>query len=128
MVPNLFGSLAYSSVALDAFLSLSLSKAESHGRLSARQREILSLTVAQESECRYCLTAHTALAKSAGVSEAEAMREHTADNEDPFERASLVCGEHRPSAWSCFGQGLRERERPELMTADDGGRCQCRRE
>jgi uncharacterized peroxidase-related enzyme len=85
IVPNLFATLAHSSVALDGFLSLS--KALSQGRLSARQREIVSLTVAQENECRYCLAAHTALAKAAGVTEAEALKARAADSEDPFERA-----------------------------------------
>jgi uncharacterized peroxidase-related enzyme len=85
MVPNLFATIAHSSVALDGYLSLS--KVLSHGRLSARQREILALTVAQENECRYCLSAHTALAKAAGVSEAEALKARGGEGDDPFERA-----------------------------------------
>ena len=85
MVPNLFATLAHSSAALDGYMSLS--KVLSRGRLSARQREILALTVAQENECRYCLSAHTALAKAAGVSEAEALKARGGEGEDPFERA-----------------------------------------
>ena len=85
MVPNLFATLAHSRAALDGYLSLS--KTLSHGRLSARQREIVALTVAQENECRYCLSAHTALAKAAGVSEAETLKARGGDGEDPFERA-----------------------------------------
>jgi uncharacterized peroxidase-related enzyme len=64
-----------------------LSKVLSRGRLSARQREIVALAVAQENECRYCLSAHTALAKAAGVSEAEVLKARGGDGEDPFERA-----------------------------------------
>ena len=85
MVPNLFATLARSSAALDGYVSLS--KVLSRGRLSARQREILALTVAQENECRYCLSAHTALAKATGVSEAEALKARAGDGDDPFERA-----------------------------------------
>ena len=85
MVPNLFATLAHSSAALDGYMSLS--SVLSRGRLSARQREILALTVAQENECRYCHSAHTALAKAAGVSEAEALKARGGDGEDPFERA-----------------------------------------
>jgi AhpD family alkylhydroperoxidase len=48
---------------------------------------IVALTVAQENECRYCLSAHTALAKAAGVSEAEALKVRGGDGEEPFERA-----------------------------------------
>jgi uncharacterized peroxidase-related enzyme len=85
MVPNLFATLANSSAALDGYLSLS--RVLSHGRLSAREREILALTVAQENECRYCLSAHTALAKAAGVSEAEALKARGGNGENLLERA-----------------------------------------
>ncbi len=85
MVPNLFATLAHSPAALDGYLSLS--KVLSRARLSARQREILALAVAQENECRYCLSAHTALAKAAGVSDAETLKARGGDGEDPFERA-----------------------------------------
>jgi uncharacterized peroxidase-related enzyme len=84
-VPNLFATLALAPVALDGFLLLS--KTLSRGRLSARQREILALAVGQENECQYCLSAHTALAKAGGVSEADALKARGGDGEDSFERA-----------------------------------------
>ena len=85
MVPNLFATLAHAPVALDGFLSLS--KTLSRGRLSARQREILALAIGQENGCQYCLSAHAASAKAAGVSEADALKARGGDGEDPFERA-----------------------------------------
>jgi uncharacterized peroxidase-related enzyme len=85
MVPNLFATLAHAPVALDGYLALS--KTLSHGRLSARQREILALAVGQENECQYCLSAHTALAKAAGVSEADALKARAGDSENSFEHA-----------------------------------------
>jgi uncharacterized peroxidase-related enzyme len=85
MVPNLFATLAHAPVALDGFLSLS--KTLSRGRLSARQREILALAVGQENECQYCLSAHTASAKTVGLSEAETVKARGGDGEDSFERA-----------------------------------------
>ena len=85
MVPNLFATLAHAPVALDGYLSLS--KTLSHGRLSARQREMLALAVGQENECQYCLSAHTAMAKAAGVSEADAVKARGGYGEDPLERA-----------------------------------------
>jgi uncharacterized peroxidase-related enzyme len=85
MVPNLFVTLAHAPAALDGYLSLS--KTLLHGRLSARQREILALAVGQENECQYCLSAHTAMAKAAGVSEADVMNAREGDGEDPLERA-----------------------------------------
>jgi uncharacterized peroxidase-related enzyme len=85
MVPNLFATLAHAPVALDGFLSLS--KTLSRGRLSAAQREIVALAVGQENECQYCLSAHTTMAKAAGVSEADALKARVGDGENPFDRA-----------------------------------------
>jgi uncharacterized peroxidase-related enzyme len=85
MVPNLFATLAHAPVALDGYLSLS--QTLSRGRLSARQREILALAVSQENECQYCLSAHTAMAKAASVSEADAMKARGGDGEDTLECA-----------------------------------------
>jgi uncharacterized peroxidase-related enzyme len=85
MIPNLFATLAHAPVALEGYLSLS--KTLSRGRLSAREREILALAVGQENECQYCLSAHTALAKVAGVNEADALKARGGDGKDPFERA-----------------------------------------
>jgi len=84
MVPNLFATMANSASALDGYLGLK--KTLSRGRLTDRQREIVSLAVAQEDECRYCLSAHTQLAKAAGLSEADALKARSGDGDDPFER------------------------------------------
>ena len=85
MVPNLFATLAHSPAALEGYLSLS--KTLSRGRLSAAQREIVALAVGQENECQYCLSAHTALAKAAGMSEADALKARAGDGENPFDHA-----------------------------------------
>jgi uncharacterized peroxidase-related enzyme len=85
MVPNLFATLAHAPVALDGYLSLS--KTLLRGRLSAAQREIVALAVGQENECQYCLSAHMAMAKAAGLSEADALKARAGDSADPFERA-----------------------------------------
>ena len=84
-VPNFFATLANAPVALDGFLSLS--KTLSRGRLSARQREILALAIAQENECQYCLSAHTASAKAVGISSEEILKARTGNSDDLFERA-----------------------------------------
>jgi uncharacterized peroxidase-related enzyme len=85
MIPNLFATLANAPVALDGYLALK--KALSRGRLTDRQREILSLAVGQEDECRYCLSAHTKSAKAAGMSEADVLKARSGDGDDPFERS-----------------------------------------
>ena len=84
-IPNALATLGNAPVALDGYLSLS--KALSRGRLSARQREILALAAGQENQCQYCLSAHTASAKAVGVSEADALKARGGEGEDPFESA-----------------------------------------
>ena len=85
MVPNLFATLGNAPVALDGFLTLS--KTLSRGRLTARQSEILALAVAQENECQYCVSAHTATSKGVGLDDAGALKARKGDGYDPFERA-----------------------------------------
>ena len=84
-VPNTFATLANAPVALDGYLSLS--KALSRGRLSGHQREILALAIAQENECQYCLSAHTASAKAGGLSAADVVKAREGNSDDPFDRA-----------------------------------------
>jgi uncharacterized peroxidase-related enzyme len=82
-VPNLLATLAQAPVALNGYLQLSETLAG--GRLSARQREIIALAVAQANECQYCLSAHTAIGKGAGLTGAEieqARRGTAADRRD----------------------------------------------
>ena len=84
MIPNLFFTLARSPVVLDAYLQFS--GMLDNGRLTARQREIVALAVAQDNSCEYCLSAHTLLGKGAGLSENDirlarhGKAEHPADN------------------------------------------------
>jgi len=85
MVPNLFATLGNAPVALDGFLTLS--KMLSRGRLTARQSEILALAVAQENECQYCVSAHTAASKGVGLDDAGALKARKGNGDDPFERA-----------------------------------------
>jgi uncharacterized peroxidase-related enzyme len=66
---------------------LSLSRALSQGRLSAHHRELLSLTIAQENECQYCLSAHTATAKASGISPSDVVKAREGKSDHPFERA-----------------------------------------
>ena len=66
MVPNLFTTFAQSPSVLTGYLGLN--DALTHGVLTAQQREIIALAVAQANECHYCLSAHSLMGKGAGLS------------------------------------------------------------
>ncbi len=66
MVPNLFSTFAQSPSVLTGYLGLN--DALTHGVLTAPQREIIALAVAQANECHYCLSAHSLMGKGAGLS------------------------------------------------------------
>jgi uncharacterized peroxidase-related enzyme len=59
MVPNLFTTV------LNGYLGFSDALAK--GALTAKQREIIALAVAQANGCHYCLSAHTLMGKGAGL-------------------------------------------------------------
>ncbi len=69
MVPNLHATFARSPAALRAYLNFS--DAMASGRLSAAQREIVALAVGQANACQYCLSAHTMIGKSVGLTESQ---------------------------------------------------------
>lgn len=71
MVPNIFRGLANSPAALHGYLALSSALAE--GELTPEDREVLYLAVSENNGCHYCVSAHTMLAKKAGVSEDETL-------------------------------------------------------
>lgn len=66
MLPNLFATFAHAPSVLNGYLAFS--DALSHGVLTAAQREVVGLAVAQANGCQYCLSAHTAMGKRAGLS------------------------------------------------------------
>jgi len=68
---NIFKGMANSGAALDAYVSMS--GALSRGLLTAAEREAIALAVAEANQCDYCLAAHTALAKAAGLAEARTL-------------------------------------------------------
>lgn len=67
VLPNIFTTFAQSPLMLNAYLQLSETLAG--GQLNARQRELIAVAVAQENQCGYCLSAHTAIGKSSGLSQ-----------------------------------------------------------
>jgi AhpD family alkylhydroperoxidase len=68
MLLNIFRGMANSPAVLDGFLKFSGALKE--GKLDGKTREAIALAVGQANKCQYCLSAHTALGKKAGLDDA----------------------------------------------------------
>lgn len=68
-VPNIFRTFAHSPAVGEFYANGSAALGKS--TLSAALREQIALTVAGANACNYCASAHTAIGKKAGVSDAE---------------------------------------------------------
>lgn len=66
-VPNLFATFAHSENALSNYLTLQNAKTS----LKAKEKEVVNLAVSEVNGCIYCLSAHTAIGKMNGFSEAQ---------------------------------------------------------
>ncbi len=66
-VPNIVATMANSPAVARAYLGLS--QALAGGSLSPQLREKLALAVGEQNNCDYCVAAHTALGKGAGLSD-----------------------------------------------------------
>lgn len=64
---NLFKGLANSPAALQAYLGMSGTLGS--GTLSAAEREAIALAVSEANQCGYCVAAHTAIGKAAGMTD-----------------------------------------------------------
>ncbi|MCA0404681.1 MAG: carboxymuconolactone decarboxylase family protein [Proteobacteria bacterium] len=87
MVPNLYATLAHAPVALESFLQSG--DTLGRGRLSAKERELVALAAAELNSCAYCLSAHTAIAKGAGLS-AEAIAQARLGQPSEARAAAIV--------------------------------------
>jgi len=88
MVPNFLGILAHSPDALRAFLGLH--GIAEQGRLDPQTRERIALAVAQENSCEYCLSAHTAIGRKAGLSGSEMQANRVGTSKDIRAAAAVV--------------------------------------
>lgn len=64
-VPNLYAAFAHAENALGNYLTLQNGKSS----LRAKEREVINLVVSQVNDCKYCLSAHTAIAKLQGFND-----------------------------------------------------------
>lgn len=85
--PNLFRVAANSKAALDAMVGLFGATAK--GSFNARTREAIALTVSEANACDYCLSAHTALGKRAGLGDPALDAARVAKSDDAHTQALL---------------------------------------
>jgi uncharacterized peroxidase-related enzyme len=81
---NIFKAMANSPAALNVYVSIE--GALHHGMLTAKEREVIALAVGELNDCGYCLSAHTALGKMAGLTEPQTL---AARGKGPIDDAKL---------------------------------------
>jgi uncharacterized peroxidase-related enzyme len=88
LVPNMTKVMVNSPAVLEGYLGLS--GALGHGLLDARTRERLALVVAQENQCNYCLSAHSAIGKLMGLKPEELLASRAGHSSDDRATAALT--------------------------------------
>ena len=97
-VPNLAATMASAPALLEAFMTLRSLAAR--GPLSAAERELLSITVADEIACRYCFAAHSTFAHKVGA----------APDEIAAARAGEAAGDAKRQALLRFARAVARRQ------------------
>jgi uncharacterized peroxidase-related enzyme len=87
MIPNLMKTMANSPSVLTAYLGFSAALAGDS--LEPALREQLSVAVAQANHCDYCLSAHTAIGKSIGLTDGQLAASRTGIGTDAKSTAAL---------------------------------------
>lgn len=86
-VPNILKTMAHSPVALQAYLGLS--GAFTDAKLPLKVREQIALAVGEDNQCHYCVAAHSAIGKHAGLTPEEIEAGRRAKSPDPKTDAIL---------------------------------------
>lgn len=88
MVPNFIRVLANSPAALSAFLGIHAIAGA--GVLNPQTRERIALTVAEQNACQYCVSAHTAIGRKAGLDNEEMLANRKGQSSDAKAAAALA--------------------------------------
>lgn len=87
MVPNFIRVLANSPAGLSAFLGLH--GIAGAGVLDPQTRERIALAVAEQNACQYCVSAHTAIGRKAGLDNEEMLANRRGQSSDAKAEAAL---------------------------------------
>ena len=88
ITPNMTRVMANSPAVLEGYLAFN--GALAGGSLPVKLREEIALVVGELNACQYCLAAHSALGKLAGLTEAEIEEARDARSNPPKHTAALV--------------------------------------
>ena len=88
MVPNMARAMANSPAVLQSYAQFS--GAMGTARLSPQIREQIALLTAESNDCTYCLSAHSALGKLNGLSQAQIDGARRLESSDPHTLAALT--------------------------------------
>ena len=86
-VVNMFGTVAHSPAALKSMLGAF--GALGQGRIGAALGEQIAVAIAERNGCEYCLSAHTALGRKAGVTADALTAARQGRSDDPRTRAAI---------------------------------------
>jgi uncharacterized peroxidase-related enzyme len=87
VVPNMTRAMAVSPPVLEAYLGISGTLR--HGVLPARVREQLALDIGEANHCEYCVSAHSAMGKRAGLTDETILNSRRGTSTDPNTDALL---------------------------------------
>ena len=87
-IPNLIKVFGNSPATLQTYLSLG--ELTASGNFSNKFREQLALVIAEENNCNYCLSAHTAIGKMNGLTEVQIKNNRQAIANNEKTRAGLM--------------------------------------
>ncbi|WP_363351421.1 peroxidase-related enzyme [Methylocystis echinoides] len=88
VVPNFIRVLANSPAALNAFLGIH--HIAGAGLLDPKTRERIALAVAEQNACQYCVSAHTAIGRKAGLDNQEMLANRVGRSSDAKAEAALA--------------------------------------
>src|SRR5260370_2143739 len=87
-VTNLAKALANSPAALKAWMEFD--SALNKGTLNAKLRQEIALAVGQKNSCEYCVSAHTAIGKFAGLTDQQILNSPQGQGTSPKDTAALT--------------------------------------
>jgi uncharacterized peroxidase-related enzyme len=87
-LPNMLKAMANAPAVLQGYTQLAA--AVGSEKLLPKLRHRLAILVAQQNDCTYCMSAHVAMAKAAGLSDDEVSKARKAEADDPKMSAALT--------------------------------------